>query len=819
MPCAIYVLVAAVLFGPASALGSSGESPDLRLRPRIASVSPDSVTGAVTDQWLTINGSGFAEGFTVRLQTEGVDARITDRSSLRFVSSREVRVKANFGTEAASWTVRVANPGGATSGAHRFPVVAPVPRIEVARPAERTQGGHGFILTVYGSTITRYSVIRWDGEDLPTRPRKLNDQSGALTYGLTAKVPARFLAEPGRHKVRVFTPPPGGGLSAPETVFVNPRPFYRTPWIWLLFVAGVALCGYGLYRWRLKNLREEELTQKVDERTRQLREQKNKIEQQAERLRELDEAKSRFFAGVSYEFRTPLTLIRGPLRDLADRPSGALDDEAREQIALAVRNAERLEHLIDQLLDLSRLEAGQVELQPRRGDLAAFARETTRAFTGWAERKSIALECCGATGRLEAEFDPDKLRTVLGNLLSNALKFTPEGGTVVVTVARAGAEEAVLRVEDDGPGLSEEDLPHIFDRFRQVGDPATREEGGVGIGLALAKEFAELHGGDIRVESTPGEGAAFTVTMPLRMANTDAKETVETWRAASDDVEDRGGNKEGNAATQQRAASDARSEGDAPRPNAPTLLIVEDDAEMRRYLRTHLAEDYRIEHAGNGAEALAAVRNERPGLVVSDVMMPEMSGDELCQRLKADDDLGDLPIILLTAKAGEDERIHGIECGADAYVEKPFSMSELKARIAHLIEGREDLRERFSREIVMQPEGVSVTPEEEAFYEQARGVVEAHIGESDFTVGQFANEMAVSRSTLRRKLKAATDRTPGRFVREMRLARAAQMLEQDEALTVAEVAHAVGYRSADHFARIFRERFGASPSEYEGENG
>ncbi len=247
------------------------------------------------------------------------------------------------------------------------------------------------------------------------------------------------------------------------------------------------------------------------------------------------------------------------------------------------------------------------------------------------------------------------------------------------------------------------------------------------------------------------------------------------------------------------------------------MLIVEDNAEVRAYLRRHLGGGYRLEEARDGVEALEKIRAERPDLVVSDVMMPRMDGAALCRILKADDELSDLPVILLTARAGETERVKGLRLGADDYVEKPFSMLELKARIRNLIASRCALRERYRREVVMQPTGVTVSSEDEAFYEQARAVVERHMQHSNFDVEFFASEMQMSRSHLTRRLKAVTGLTPARFVQEMRLQRAAQLLRQNAGRHVYEVAEAVGYGNAAHFSKLFCERFGTPPSAYPAE--
>ncbi len=791
--------------------------------PRITGVSPEPVIGSLTQRWIEVRGEGFAEGFSVQLKTEVVEAHIDDRSRLDYISPERVRVAANFGTEAARWAVHVINPDGGRSNAHEFQVAAPAPQIELIRPREQVAGGGRFFLTVYDGTLTTHSVVRWNGKSLPTTALKYGDNPNALTYGLKARVPASAIAATGRNEVRVYTPPPGGGLSPPVTFLVKPRAFYRTTWFYLLLVAGLALFGTGLSWYRTRAEREKMLErqekvlrEKVEVRTRRLEREKEKTKAQARKLRALDEAKNRFFNNLSHEFRTPLTLIQGPIQDVLGSAGEVLSVKERRALERAGRSTHDLQRLVDQLLDLARLEAGRMALQPLRGDLAAFTREVVRSLMPLAERRGVALTHEAPPGRLMLDFDAGKLRAVLENLLANALKFTPPEGAVVVTVAPAEGQ-ALIRVQDDGPGLPPEALEHVFDRFYQVDSSATRAHGGTGIGLSLARELVELHGGTIHAENEPDGGAAFVVRLPRApsaLPEEGGDGAGPPTPAEPPAAAEQSGDAEPAAATHSAPTNGASMSDEARIGEAPTVLVVEDNADVRAHVRAGLAPDYRVEEARDGAEALARVRAARPDLVLSDIMMPVMDGAALCRILKADDALSDLPVILLTARAGEAERVKGLHLGADDYVEKPFSMDELKARIENLIAGRHVLRERFGREVVMQPTGIRVTDEEEAFYERARAVVEAHVGDEQFTVGLFADEMEVTRSTLNRRLKAATGLTPARFVQHLRLERAAQILRQDPGRHVYAVASAVGYGSADHFAKLFHERFGVPPSAY-----
>ena len=810
LPVVAALLLPWVATGQQTAAPASGhaDSPLALKRPHVTSVQPSPIVGFNGWQTLFINGRGFTEGFTVRLKSKGVDAYINDRWRLDFLSSERVKVRAVFGAEALDWSVQVINPDSVVSNTYAFSVEAPVPQIEWMQPVKKMEDGRTFELRVHGPTVAAYSSLRWNGQPLDATPIKSSSSANALTVGLRAEIPAEDLRNAGQNMVTVHTPPPGGGTSLPKIVTVFERPFYWKPWFYLLFVVGLALTGLGIHWYRVKTVREKVLTRQVEARTRRLEKEKKKTEAQAAQLKELDEAKSRFLANLSHEFRTPLTMILGPVRDLQAGACGMVDEEARRELSVVERNARQMEHLIGQLLDLAQLESGRMKLECSRGDLARFVKDVVRSFASLAERRRVTLRCRAGDSPLVLPFDPEKLQVVVNNLLSNALKFTPKGGKVLVTVSEVG-EEAAIRVRDTGPGIPPEELPHIFDRFHQVDGSATREHEGTGIGLSLARDLTRLHGGTIHAASEPGFGAELIVTLP---------KVQEEAREGEVEREHTNGEATGKA----DAPLETRSEKTAPtkpkRPEdsgAPDILIVEDNADVRAYLQDRLASTYCVREAQDGLGALDHIYDHRPDLVVSDIMMPEMDGIQLCRTLKEDERFSDIPVILLTAKAGEADEVEGLGVGADAYIEKPFEIDVLEAQIRNLIAGRQELRQRFSREVTMQPTGITVTREEEAFCKKARGVVEKHLGEPDFTVERFAQDMYVSKSTLGRKLKAATSLTPSTFIRQLRLERAAQLLGQDPMRRVSEVATAVGYRDADHFSKVFREHFGAAPSEYE----
>jgi len=554
-----------------------------------------------------------------------------------------------------------------------------------------------------------------------------------------------------------------------------------------------------------------ELETRVAERTVALEAGKAQLEGQARRLRALDELKTRFFSDVSHELRTPLTLILGPLQDALAGRAGA--DELARHVPVMHRNAGRLLDLINQLLDLARLEAGGVDLRACRTDLVGFLRGLTLPFSEWAEREGLALVFHAETPELEGYVDRDKLEKAVANLLWNAFKFTPRGGKVRLGVAsfeNADGAFAEIAVEDTGPGIPADELPHVFDRFHRGHGSSTREHGGTGIGLALAKELVELHHGAIRVSSTVGFGTTFTLRLPVGSAHLLRGEIVEH----GDDVpREASGSGE---STQARDESSPVAPSGERKAGAPaTVLVVEDNDDLRAFLRASLGRAYDVVEARDGVEGLDQAQARRPDLVLADVMMPRMDGLTLCRRLKEEPSLGHIPVVLLTARADDESRLAGLGTGADDYLTKPFDTEELMTRAENLIEVRRQLLRRFRREAVLGPTDVTVPSAETAWIVTVRDAVEQRLGDSSLTVEGLAKDVAVSKRHLQRRLKEATSLSPNGFIRAMRLERAATLLAQ-RAGTVSEIAYRVGFNDPDYFSKLFRQVFGVVPSEYSG---
>jgi DNA-binding response OmpR family regulator len=359
-----------------------------------------------------------------------------------------------------------------------------------------------------------------------------------------------------------------------------------------------------------------------------------------------------------------------------------------------------------------------------------------------------------------------------------------------------------ISVADTGIGIESDQVDKVFDRFYQVDMSHTREQGGTGIGLALTKELVELHQGEITVTSEPGKGSTFTVRLPMGKERVKPEDSIESVGLATKDV---------TPIAYPIQADDGSATDGTGNDGLPVLLIVEDSADMLKYIRRHLADGYRIIEAMNGEEGIRKATESIPDLIISDVMMPRMDGFQLCRKLKTDECTSHIPVILLTAKAESEQKIEGLETGADDYIMKPFEARELQVRVKNLIEQRRKLRERFAKARGIQLKEIVITPADERFMNRVIEIVETHISDRDFTAEQFAREMFLSRMQLHRKIRALTNLSPWQFVRKVRLHRAADMLRK-HAGNISEIAYQIGYESPSKFSEAFRQEFGYPPS-------
>jgi len=524
---------------------------------------------------------------------------------------------------------------------------------------------------------------------------------------------------------------------------------------------------------------------------------------EAQRLKELDAFKNRFFTNITHEFRTPLTVIGGIGEQIRENPGKWLE-EGTEMIR---RHSDNLLRLVDQMLALSKLEAGMLAVHQEQGDIVAYIRYLVESFHSNAAAKNIRLSVESQWENLIMDFDSDKIMMIVSNLLANAIKFTPEEGAVTVKLGPSGITAAFspepaaiqLSVEDTGAGIPPESLPFIFDRFHQAGGTA----GGSGIGLALVRELVHLLGGEIGVESSPGRGAIFTVTLLV------------SRKAAPGPANER----MAPAPKQQSRPANPPDHAPASGPDKrPILQIAEDHVDVVRYLRACLEPTYQLLTAPTGPVALGQARTQVPDLIISDIMMPGLDGFELCRALKTDERTSHIPILLLTARADHHSRMQGLQYGADAYLTKPFHKEELLLQIQNLLDGRRKLQARYlALATLPAPAANGPDNEENAFVLKIRAIVEAHLDDSGFDVERLCREAGMSNSNLHRKLTALTGHSANRFIRHIRLSKACAML-RDPNHTIVAIAYDCGFNDAVYFSRMFRQEFGVTPSDWRNRN-
>lgn len=604
-------------------------------------------------------------------------------------------------------------------------------------------------------------------------------------------------------------------------------PWYRTWWAYTIYILCGVMLMWGVVKWRSAQLIREKqrLEGTVAQRT-------GEINAKNKQLEEMAAVKSRFFANISHEFRTPLTLILGPLDQMLEETE---EPRRRKKFTLMRRNAQRLLNLINQLLELSKLDSGTVTLNASPRDMVSFLKGLTASFELLTTRRDQQLAFRAPGEEVMVYFDMSRMEEVIGNLLFNAVKFTPAGGEITVALSRhaPSVEEPrfpsgwiVIEVDDTGPGIPPDRVEQIFQRFYYSESTFEKEQKGAGIGLALAREWVELHGGDINAAARNGNGSRFTVRLPL------GKEHLEPHEIADPGTD-------GNGYVQRSpTASDTgmpeeengpENDGGVSEPFAgdrEIILVAEDSPDVREYIREALepaagesagTPGYKVIEAENGKEGIEKAFQAIPDLIVCDVMMPETDGIQLCRTLKRDRRTSHIPIILLTAKASEDSLLEGYETGADDYITKPFSIRVLHARIRNLIELRRGLQQDHRREMRMQPVKVEVSDVDRDFFKDLHAVIEENLEDPEFNVDQLAAKLYMGRTTVYRKITALCGETPTDYIRSYRLKRAARLLEEGNA-SVTEIAFEVGFNSRTYFSKCFKETFHCLPSDYRKSN-
>jgi signal transduction histidine kinase/DNA-binding response OmpR family regulator len=594
-----------------------------------------------------------------------------------------------------------------------------------------------------------------------------------------------------------------GEWSASSTLLITVLPpWWASWWAYSIYFLALVFAVYNIiYFFKKRLLLQHQLKLKYEE---------------ANRLKELDAFKSHLFTNLTHEFRTPLTVILGMAKQLSKgSEQSAVGEKEKGALAnglqLIESNGKNLLRLINQLLDLSKLENNSFRLHLKQDDIVPFVRYVTKSFLSYANSHNLSLRFFTQLESQMMDFDPEQIKQVLTNLISNALKFTPSGGEISVTLSSASGK-LVIEVSDTGIGISAGDLPHIFDRFFQVDSTTTRLGQGTGIGLAHTQELVKIMGGGISVESELGKGTSIRVLLPITNDMVVMREGDSVLHATLPD------SIKGNSKMEEEAESPALVEDIALDVPLPELLIIEDNPDVVVYLQSCLEDAYQIEVAYNGRIGIEKAFERIPDFIICDVMMPEKDGYQVCDTLKNDERTSHIPIILLTAKADTFSRITGLRRGADAYLAKPFNEEELLVQISVLLDNRRRMAAHFSK--VLQnghqplladtslPEEMQV---EDAFMKKVKLILEANYTEETFSLPELCLEIGMSRSQLFRKMKALAGITPSDLIRSFRLNKARLLLENGM-MTVAEVTYHVGFKDPSYFSKLFQEEFGVQPS-------
>jgi len=557
-------------------------------------------------------------------------------------------------------------------------------------------------------------------------------------------------------------------------------PFWKSSTAFVLYVLAVAMLLFAIH-WIIRERERMKYAVKQER-------------EQTLRARELDNMKTNFFTNISHEFRTPLSLILSPLETMIKQTR---DDDQRRYFELMQRNGKRLLNLVNQLLDFRKLEACDIKLQATPGDIVAFIHDTVWSFSDLSEKKGIRLHFNSPITSFQTVFDHDKLEKILFNLLSNAFKFTLAQGEVFVSLNFPEADQKKyleINVKDTGIGISAEKKERIFERFFQSDLPRTLTNQGSGIGLSITKEFVRIHGGTIHVESEPGNGSCFIVKLPLEQIS-HQPELIPVEETVAGPMD------------RSEAWDWTVSTG------KPVVLVVEDNDDSRFYLKDNLKREYAIVEASSGEQAWNKILSNPPDIVVSDIMMPGISGVELCAKLKAHEKFGDIPIVLLTARTEDADRLEGIESGADDYIEKPFNFQILESRIRKLIAQREHLKSALIKKLGIHITELNVTSHDEQFLQKIVKAIEKNVSNPQLSVEYLCHELGVGRSRFFKRVYALTGKSPMEFTRHIRLQHAAQLLEKSQ-LSVSQVAYQVGFNNPRYFAKYFKEIYQVLPSEY-----
>ncbi len=559
----------------------------------------------------------------------------------------------------------------------------------------------------------------------------------------------------------------------PTILFIHVTPpFYSSVWAFIAYtLLIISLLVYYIRR--------KEKRQRIEF-------EQQRIQIDHEKEIHINEMKLRFFTNISHDLRTPLTLIMMPLQIMLN---DTMNESMRKKLSTMYKNAQQLLSLINALLDFRKLDVGAEILNLKHDDFVYLVRDTYTSFCVYANERDINFFFSSEINTLPMQFDQDKIKKIITNLLSNAFKYTPDGGTIHLSIIQEG-ETVCVSVSDSGTGISDEEKESVFERFYQA--PQKQEKTGSGIGLHIAHGYVNLHGGSITVKDNVPEGSIFTFTIPIRKAE------IAEYPIPEEVVD-----------------SDHDDGYVSPMIGAdkPKLLFVDDNKDLCEFIEDNLSTDYSVITACNGSEAINKLQENNITIVVSDIMMPVMSGTELCKQIKTNILWSHIPVILLTARTTDEHKIEGLELGADDYITKPFNFNILKLRIQKFIEWNKKSHQTFSQKLDVSPAEITITSLDEKLIEKAIKVVEVHMSDPDFSVETLGDAVGLSRGHLYKKLIVITGKGPAEFIRTIRLKRGRQLLEKSQ-LQIAEIAYEVGYNSPKRFTVNFRDEFGMSPSEY-----
>ena len=580
---------------------------------------------------------------------------------------------------------------------------------------------------------------------------------------------------PGDYTLQLCICREDGTMSTPRELRISVAPpFYRTLPMYILYA--VIVLGAFYLQWRTMRKRQRERA----ERQRQLMER--------QKMEQITEMKLQFFTNISHDLRTPLTLIISPLEQIMKKlTDGKTPDNLLAQLKNIHKNAQQLLREVSALLDFRRLDAGGETLNVQRGDIVDHLNSILVSFSDYAEERSIRLSFEHDADSFLMDYDREKINKVIYNLFSNALKFTPAGGSVSLSF-RAEGNSVVIAVADTGKGISDNDKPNIFKRFYQSAGNDSSQTGS-GIGLHIASDYVRLHHGSISVSDNQPVGSIFTITLPVE------KEPPVNDQCSM-------------VNNQCSMFNDQCST-----VNVKSILIVDDNQDMLSFISSCMKEDYQVHTASDGAAALDVLQREQIDLIVSDVMMPGIDGFELCRRVKSDISLSHIPIILLTARTTDVSRIEGLQLGADDYLTKPFNIEVLRLRVKKFIDWEQHNHQQFRQKMNIEPSEITITPLDEQFIKKAIALVEKNIGDSEFSVETMAAEVGMARTTLYKKLMAITGQGPAEFIRTIRIKRGRALLESSQ-MQITEIAYAVGFTTVKSFTMNFKAVYGMTPSEF-----